>query len=199
MTTAGDTTLARTSRRIYWPGIVWGAVAAVMVQILLTLLGIGVGVLSFDRTSDPAMGTWMAFGWWALAGIIAAFIGGWFAGRTNAGDASGAMQGLAAWAVSALIVIGATTVAATGAAGVLANVAGPVVATVTGSELQQSTQNSQTTGAGTTIIAPQTESARQHLGSMMLATFFALIIGAIAGLFGGQIGAKPARSARRLS
>ena len=46
---------------------------------LLTMLGFGIGLLAVDiptAANAPAGATWAAFVWWAVSGIIAAFIGG---------------------------------------------------------------------------------------------------------------------------
>jgi hypothetical protein len=90
-----------------------GVAAALVVQVLLTMLGIGIGLMSLDPStaaSAPLGVSWGAFLYWAICGIIAAFIGGWVAGAiTPAG--TGAAHGLAAWAVATLIVVGAATLA----------------------------------------------------------------------------------------
>ena len=62
-----------------WSAIVAGVVASLVVQILLVMLGVGVGLISIDSSSAstaPVGVSWAAFLWWALAGIVAAFIGG---------------------------------------------------------------------------------------------------------------------------
>lgn len=86
---------------MHWNAVVAGTVIALATQILLTLLGIAVGAASFDVSptdaSDAATVGWVAYIWWTIAGIAAAFAGGWTAGNvSSAADESrfeGAFQG----------------------------------------------------------------------------------------------------------
>jgi hypothetical protein len=62
-----------------WSAVLAGVFASLVVQILLTMLGFGVGLLAIDvptAQSAPAGAGWAAFVWWAVSGIIAAFVGG---------------------------------------------------------------------------------------------------------------------------
>lgn len=62
-----------------WSPVLAGVFASLVVQILLTMLGFGIGLLAIDTptaASAPASAGWPAFVWWAVSGIIAAFIGG---------------------------------------------------------------------------------------------------------------------------
>ena len=71
-----------------WQAILAGVFMSLVVQILLTMLGFGIGLLSVDiPTADSvsAGAGWAAFVWWAVSGIIAAFIGGVIA-AANAPD-----------------------------------------------------------------------------------------------------------------
>jgi hypothetical protein len=93
--------MARTSTRTStafsgwtWQAILAGVFMSLVVQILLTMLGFGVGLLSVDiPTADaaPAGAGWAAFVWWAASGIIAAFIGGAIA-AANAPDQTAAVS-----------------------------------------------------------------------------------------------------------
>ena len=62
-----------------WSAVLAGVFASLVVQILLTMLGFGIGLLAIDvptAQSAPAGAGWAAFVWWAVSGIIAAFVGG---------------------------------------------------------------------------------------------------------------------------
>src|SRR3954463_8964325 len=62
-----------------WSAVLAGVFASLIVQILLTMLGFGIGLLAIDvptAQSAPASAGWAAFVWWAVSGIIAAFVGG---------------------------------------------------------------------------------------------------------------------------
>src|SRR2546429_7842171 len=74
-----------------WSAVLAGVFASLIVQILLTMLGFGVGLLAIDiptASSAPAGAGWAAFVWWAVSGIIAAFIGGAVA-AANSPDQTG--------------------------------------------------------------------------------------------------------------
>jgi hypothetical protein len=173
--TMSTTTVEISSRRLSWSGIFAGALAAVMVQVLSTMLGLGIGILSFDRTSDAAAVSWSAFAWWAIGGIIASFVGGFVASRAGDGGRP-ALQGLGAWALSAVIVIGATSLAATGGAGVMANLTAPGFSTPL--------PEPATTGAG----AATATKVPEHAGGVMLGGVIALVLGAFAGWAGARMG-----------
>src|SRR3954447_23679486 len=68
--------------RASWDAIVAGVVAALVVQLLLNLLGIGVGAasLSAANAADNPDASTFSIGaglWWTLSGIIASFCGAW--------------------------------------------------------------------------------------------------------------------------
>jgi len=96
--------------RISWGAVLAGAVVALVVQLLLNMLGVGVGA----ATLDPAAGTSPAASslsmgaaiWFAVAGILAALAGGYTAGRLAgaAKESTASWHGLTAWAVSTLVV-----------------------------------------------------------------------------------------------
>lgn len=96
---------------VSWGAIFAGVVVALVVQILLTMLGAGIGFATIggDTASNPAASTFSisAGVWYIASGIIASFIGGYIAarmsGRTQA--AVGALHGLTAWAFTTLLVL----------------------------------------------------------------------------------------------
>ena len=71
--------------RVSWGAVFAGVVIALVVQLVLNLLGIGLGAASFDpATSDNPSATTFSIGagiWWAVSGILAALAGGYAAGR----------------------------------------------------------------------------------------------------------------------
>ena len=97
--------------RVSWGAILAGVVAALVIQILLNILGLGIGAASLDaaNTADnpTASGISMTAGiWWIASGIIASFVGGIVAGRLcGAGSANTARwHGFVSWATSTLVV-----------------------------------------------------------------------------------------------
>ncbi|MFN6944716.1 MAG: hypothetical protein ACK4ND_07190 [Cytophagaceae bacterium] len=70
-------------RRISWSAVFAGAVLAIVTQITLTILGMGIGIGTIDVTAaNPAegLGTGSLI-WWVISNIISIFIGAWVAGR----------------------------------------------------------------------------------------------------------------------
>ena len=140
------TPVAGLHRRVSWGAVIAGVVIAIVVQMVLSLLGAGIGLSTVDpmRYSSPDASS---FGigagiWWAVSSMVSLFAGGWvaahLAGSPEKTDAL--LHGLLTWglaaivtayllasAVSAVVRGGASMVgtAATAAAGGAAAVAGP--------------------------------------------------------------------------
>src|SRR5947207_10156159 len=113
-----------------WSAVLAGVFASLVVQILLTMLGFGIGLLAIDvptAQSAPAGATWAAFVWWAVSGIIAAFIGGAVA-AANSPDQTGLGRvghALAAWSVATVVVVAASAMIPASTASVAGNSVGP--------------------------------------------------------------------------
>jgi hypothetical protein len=97
--------------RASWGAIAAGVVAALVVQLLLNLLGIGIGAasLSAANPADNPDASTFSIGagiWWTLSGIIASFCGGVAAGRLcGAAKADTARwHGFVAWCVTTLVI-----------------------------------------------------------------------------------------------
>jgi polyhydroxyalkanoate synthesis regulator phasin len=103
----------RLVRRISPWAVLAGAVVGVVVLFLLGLLGLGIGLATLDPApgggDTPGVGT-LGIGtaiWGIITFLIALFAAGWIAGRL-AGDPKkldGLLQGVVAWAVTALVVM----------------------------------------------------------------------------------------------
>jgi hypothetical protein len=119
-----------------WGAILAGVAVALVVQALLSLLGIGIGV----ATLDPATGqspnastlSIAAAAWYGVSALVAAFAGGWVAGRLSAQPVggTGGLHGLATWATTTLVILfmlsGAVTGLLGGALNGVSNVLGGV-------------------------------------------------------------------------
>jgi hypothetical protein len=96
--------------RVSWGAVLAGVAVALAVQLILNLLGIGIGAASFDpATSDNPSATTFSIGagiWWSVSGILAALAGGYAAGRLagQPKESSGAWHGLTTWALTTLLV-----------------------------------------------------------------------------------------------
>ncbi|WP_162913332.1 PhnA-like protein [Rhodospirillaceae bacterium SYSU D60014] len=118
-------------RRISWGAVFAGVVISLITHLLLTTLGLGIGMSTIDPTRggspDATPLTLGASIWWAVSGILAALAGGWVASRL-AGipvRTDGVLHGLVTWAATTLVVIYLLTSTAGsllgGAFGVLGN------------------------------------------------------------------------------
>jgi hypothetical protein len=110
--------------RASWGAIIAGVVAALVVQLLLNLLGIGVGAASLSAANlaeNPGASTFSigAGLWWTLSGIIASFCGGVVAGRlcgvTRLNTAR--WHGFVTWCVTTLVIFYLLTNALSGVVG----------------------------------------------------------------------------------
>ena len=121
-------------RRISWGAVIAGAVIAVAVQILLAMLGTGIGASTVDPLPGGDVPSAGAFSigaglWWGISSLIALYIGGWVAGRLSGTMLSvdGALHGALTWALSVLAIVYLVSSAAgsllSGAAGVLSTAA----------------------------------------------------------------------------
>ncbi|TDR85303.1 PhnA-like protein [Enterovirga rhinocerotis] len=96
--------------RVSWGAILAGVATALVAQLILNMIGIGIGASTLDpMTSDnPAVSTFSigAGIWWALSGIVAAFFGGYVASRLSGrpSESAGGWHGLTSWAATTLLV-----------------------------------------------------------------------------------------------
>jgi len=94
-----------------WGAIFAGAVTALVAQILLTLVGLGIGLSALDTNGgdNPSVAAFSTTAglWWVGSGIVASLIGGYLAGRLSGrgSRATSGYHGLVSWAVTTLVVI----------------------------------------------------------------------------------------------
>jgi hypothetical protein len=100
---------SHTHRRISWAAIFGGVILVIAVQLLLSLLGAGIGLGTVDTNagSTPSA-TRLGIGagvWWIISSCIALFVGGytaaWLAGIEIRFD--GVLHGLITWGIATLI------------------------------------------------------------------------------------------------
>ncbi|MGO4571857.1 PhnA-like protein [Microvirga sp. 2TAF3] len=99
--------------RISWGAVLAGVVIALVTQFVLNMIGLGIGV----STLNPGAGaganpsaTSLSIGagvWFILSGVIAAFAGGYAAGRLagTPKESTAGWHGLTAWALTTLVVL----------------------------------------------------------------------------------------------
>ncbi len=99
-----------TLSKISWGAVFAGVVVALGTQLLLNMLGIGIGAATLNPVGgDNPSATSLSIGagiWFAISGILAALAGGYAAGRL-AGVANGSTagwHGLTTWALATLLI-----------------------------------------------------------------------------------------------
>ena len=95
---------------VSWGGVLAGVVAGLVTQLVLNMIGIGIGASTLNpMTGDNPSASGFSIGaglWWALSGIIAAFVGGYIASRLSGRPkaSTGGWHGLTSWALTTLVV-----------------------------------------------------------------------------------------------
>lgn len=139
--------------RVPWSAVFAGVAVALVTQLLLSLLGTGIGIstidpLQYNGTPTASTLSLSAALWWVVSSFISLGAGGWITAHFSspAGKIGGAIYGLITWSIVTLItiymvgsVIGsvisgsvsaigtAATVAGRGVAGLAPNIAAEVV------------------------------------------------------------------------
>ncbi|MCC0805085.1 PhnA-like protein [Methylobacterium sp. W2] len=119
---AGDTRTVLLNQ-VSWGAIFAGAVTALVTQVILNMVGVGIGLSSVGPVAadNPAASTLSlsAGVWFIVSGIVAALVGGFIAGRLSGKPVTGAagLHGLVSWAVTTLVVLYLITSAAGGLIG----------------------------------------------------------------------------------
>jgi hypothetical protein len=96
--------------RVSWGAVLAGVVLGLVTQLILNLLGLGVGAATLDPgTGDNPSVAGLSIGagiWWTVSGIVASFAGGLAAGRLagKPKPSTGAWHGVIAWAFTTLII-----------------------------------------------------------------------------------------------
>lgn len=97
--------------KVSWGAIFAGVAVALVVQLLLNLLGAGIGAAVIDPGTDdnPSAKTLSVSTavWFVVSGVIASFIGGYVASRLSGRPvrSTGALHGVTSWAVTTLVVV----------------------------------------------------------------------------------------------
>ena len=96
-------------RRISWPAIFGAVILVIAIQVLLGLLGVGIGLGTVNTNAGNTPGAAVlgigAGVWWIISSFIALLVGGyvagWLAGIETRRD--GALHGLVAWGIATLL------------------------------------------------------------------------------------------------
>lgn len=107
ISTAGEIGINKMS----WGAILAGLVIALITQLLLSMLGFGIGLAALDPAgggSPSATSSSVSAGvWWVVSGIIASAAGGYVAGRASGATqlTVGLLHGLTSWAATTLVIL----------------------------------------------------------------------------------------------
>jgi hypothetical protein len=133
--------LARDGMKVSWGGVFGGVLVAIGLLILLTALGVAVGITAADpgQTEAGTLGT--ATGLWAgVSLLVALFIGGLVSTRTGAitDRATGFFEGALVWVVSILLMMYLATTGASMIMGGATSLLGGAAQAVSGTMQMQS-------------------------------------------------------------
>lgn len=124
--------VAPAGRRISWGAVFAGVALALVLQVVLAMLGAGIGLSTVDPAgggSPDAQTFGVAAGaWWGVSMLVALFVGGWVAGHMAGMPATsdGTLHGLLVWALTVLLTFYLLTSALGGMIGGAFNVMGNV-------------------------------------------------------------------------
>jgi hypothetical protein len=98
--------------KISWGAVLAGVVVALVTQLVLNLLGIGIGAATLNPTggaADNPSASSFSIGaglWFALSGILASLAGGYAAGRLagKPKESTAGWHGLTTWALTTLVI-----------------------------------------------------------------------------------------------
>ena len=180
--------------RVAWGAVLAGVALSLVTQLILNLLGIGIGLSTLDPgTGDNPSAEALSMGagiWWSVSGIIAALIGGFTAGRL-AGQpkpASAAWHGLTSWAVATLVIAWLLTSTAGNVIGGAMNTASRVAAPVASADAG-APEMAPPSSAEQARAAEAADQAVDAASTAALVSAIALLLGALAAWLGGRAGA----------
>ena len=121
-------------KRISWSAVFAGVLVAIVAQILLTLLGIGIGLSTIDpvteRNPTEGLGIGSAI-WYIISSLLSLFLGGWVAGRLASAPRlfDGIIHGVLTWCLVTLMTIYFLTTAIGGLIGGVGSLIGGIART----------------------------------------------------------------------
>lgn len=122
--------------RITWSAVFAGVALSLVTQLLLNMLGVGIGAASLGPigSGDQPDASSFSIGaaiWWTVSGIIAAYVGGHAAGRLSGRpkESTAGWHGLTAWAATTLVIFFLLTSAIGAVVGGAFNALGGVAST----------------------------------------------------------------------
>ena len=177
---------------VRWGPVFGGLFAALATLITLSLLGLAIGLTTFDA-NDPLGNLGLGAGIWsAISALLAFFVGGFVASNSAAfgGKTNGVFMGAMVWFVaipSLVFLIGGGIGALTGTALQAASIPGIEQVIPEGTAPAPGTEGA--TQAQPT--APQTQQAADRAADTAWGVLLSLGLAAAAAILGGVVGARP--------
>jgi len=216
-TTSATSGFDRPFARISWGSIFAGAIIALATQLVLTLIGVAIGLATVNPANGgTASGTALGLGatiWLLISSLVSLFFGGYIAGRLG-GTFNGWLHGLATWGTVTVLTIMLLTTAAgnlIGAASGLANFAASNSDKAAGMQLPpalqqqldqvkaQASQSADEAATQAQQATPEEQAAKARKAGRAAAkggaigsggASLSLILGALAAAFGGKTGQR---------
>ncbi len=177
-------------KRIAWAAIFAGLLVALGIQLLLSLLGMGIGMgavnplSGHDHMANLGIGVLL---WWVITFLIALFVGGWVAGRLSrtANRFETAIHGILTWVTFVLFNVYMLTSVAGSAINTASNAAG---------RTNLATTQTQGSNLNTNTIPPDTRTRQTEndvasdLSKAGIYSFIGLLLGAIIAAIGSTMG-----------
>lgn len=189
---------ALTFRRLSWKAVAAGVVLAVVTQIVLSLLGIGIGAATIDPLveADPAAGLGIGAGVWFLgSSILSLALGGWLAGRLSgsARHPDGTIHGVITWAVATIALFLLLSTAAGrllgGAASLVNNNASLIASNLPAEVLNDPAAAAARAGMDEQTLRANADAMARRTSQTALWSALGLILGGVAAGVGGYLGA----------
>ena len=183
-------------KRISWGAVFAGLTTAVIIQLLLTLLGAGIGAASINPLHERAPGEALSTGaaiWFFASTLIAMYFGGRVAGRFSGASTTHerTLHGVFTWATTVIlsVVLLATAVGSVlgGAASLLGSAAGTALQNPSAqAAVQQPAVNQAAAGQSEQRAREAGAVAAKRVSQSALWSFFALALSGVAAAMGAR-------------
>jgi hypothetical protein len=180
----------------WWGPVLAGAVSAIALQLLFTVLGLAIGIIVADAgdSADAGAISTAAGAWWLITGTIALALGGVVVGCLwgHYSNISLHLHSFAMWSIVAIfgfVVIWSSAGLATQAASPLATIASQY--DIDPQQTMDRARSADPDAADTSRVAEEAEDAATAAAWWSL---IGLIIGIVATLIGGVVGTKIAEA-----
>lgn len=194
-------------RRVYWGAIIAGFFFASMIQIVLTTLGLSIGLVTAPAAAQGGQGQALGIGaaiWLAISSLVAFYFGGWISSRMSSlwNRGEGALHGLLTWSVTTIVTLVFLTSAIGGMLGasmglVSSAIQGPGQAAAQQQGQQPQGEQQQQAGQAQEQVQQGLESAQQMAPEAAKAgaagafgAFLMLALGGAAAAWGGSAGTR---------